>query len=62
MVCTTHDFVDAVQLHHAVMSRVFEIECELVQHGFNDIVEYPTIRHYTESLPLLYKKENLVLY
>ena len=38
------------------------IECELVQHGFNDIVEYPTIRHYTESLPLLYKKENLVLY
>ena len=36
---------------------------QLVRHGgFNETVEYPTIRHYIESLPLLYKKEDLVLY
>ena len=35
---------------------------QLIQHGFNDTVEYPTVRHFIESLPLLYQKEDLILY
>ena len=38
------------------------VAAQLIQHGFNDTVEYPTVRHFIESLPLLYKKEDLILY